>query len=113
MIVEDLTPSDTATMDKSKVKGFITKVGGRTSHTAIMARTLEIPAIVGCGDLLDVIKDDDFIAMNGEEGVFEINPSDDVLSSYELKQKEELEYKELLKNFIGKESISMDGKKVE
>ena len=113
LIVEDLTPSDTATMDKSKVKGFITKVGGRTSHTAIMARTLEIPAIVGCGDLLDVIKDDDFIAMNGEEGVFEINPSDDVLSSYELKQKEELEYKELLKNFIGKESISMDGKKVE
>ena len=113
LIVEDLTPSDTATMDKSKVKGFITKVGGRTSHTAIMARTLEIPAIVGCGDLLDVIKDDDFIAMNGEEEVFEINPSDDVLSSYELKQKEELEYKELLKNFIGKESISMDGKKVE
>ena len=113
LIVEDLTPSDTATMDKSKVKGFITKVGGRTSHTAIMARTLEIPAIVGCGDLLDVIKDDDFIAMNGEEGVFEINPSDDVLSSYELKQKEELKYKELLKNFIGKESISMDGKKVE
>ena len=113
LIVEDLTPSDTATMDKSKVKGFITKVGGRTSHTAITARALEIPAIVGCGDLLDVIKDDDFIAMNGEEGVFEINPSDDVLSSYELKQKEELEYKELLKNFIGKESISMDGKKVE
>ena len=70
LIVEDLTPSDTATMDKSKVKGFITKVGGRTSHTAIMARTLEIPAIVGCGDLLDVIKDDDFIAMNGEEGVY-------------------------------------------
>ena len=113
LIVEDLTPSDTATMDKSKVKGFITKVGGRTSHTAIMARTLEIPAIVGCGDLVDTIKDDDFIAMNGEDGAFEVNPSNDVLLSYELKQKEELEYKELLKNFIGKESISVDGRKVE
>ena len=113
LIIEDLTPSDTATMDKSKVKGFITKVGGRTSHTAIMARTLEIPAIVGCGNSMDIIKDDDFIVMNGENGIFEVNPSESLLTSYELKQKEELEHKELLKNFIGKESITLDGKKVE
>ena len=113
LIVEDLTPSDTATMDKKRVKGFITKVGGRTSHTAIMARTLEIPAIVGCENSIDFIKNDDFIAMDGEVGVISVNPSTEILENFELKQKEELEYKELLKNFINKESVTLDGKHVE
>ena len=113
LVVEDLTPSDTATMDKKRVKGFITKVGGRTSHTAIMARTLEIPAIVGCENNVDFIKNNDFIAMDGENGVLYVNPSSDILNSFEQKSKNEKEYKELLNNFIGKQSITLDGKHVE
>lgn len=113
LVVEDLTPSDTANIDKKRVKGFITKVGGRTSHTAIMARTLEIPAVVGCENKVDFIKNDDFIVIDGELGIINVNPSNDILDKFKTKEKEELEYKELLKNFIGKESVTLDGKHVE
>ena len=113
LIAEDLTPSDTASMDKSRVKGFITKIGGRTSHTAIMARTLEIPAIVGCGEALEKVKDGDFIAMNGEAGSFEINPSELLIRTFNVLKKEEEEHKAVLKEFKGKRTVSLDGRHVE
>ena len=113
LIAEDLTPSDTASMDKSRVKGFITKIGGRTSHTAIMARTLEIPAIVGCGEALEKVKDGDFIAMNGEAGSLEINPSELLIRTFNVLKKEEEEHKAVLKEFKGKKTVSLDGRHVE
>ena len=113
LIAEDLTPSDTASMDKSRVKGFITKIGGRTSHTAIMARTLEIPAIVGCGEALEKVKDGDFIAMNGEAGSLEINPSELLIRTFNVLKKEEEEHKAALKEFKGKRTVSLDGRHVE
>jgi phosphotransferase system enzyme I (PtsI) len=88
VIANDLVPSDTATMDVQKVLGFITEVGGKTSHTAIMARTLEIPAIVGTGTCLSEIRDGDIIIINAIEGEVIINPTDEELKKYEnIKQK--------------------------
>ena len=67
LVAHDLTPSDTATMNKSKVLGFLTDIGGRTSHTAIMARTLEIAAVVGLTDVTTKAKDGDYIVFNGDK----------------------------------------------
>ena len=113
LIAEDLTPSDTASMDKARVLGFITKVGGRTSHTAIMARTLETPAIVGCGEAIDGIKDGDLVAINGETGIIEVNPSDLLVKTFNLMKKEQEEHKLMLKEFKGKKTVSLDGRHVE
>ena len=75
LVAHDLTPSDTATMDKKKVLGFLTDIGGRTSHTAIMSRTLEIAAVVGLNSATTEIKDGDFIAFNGNTGEVIIDPN--------------------------------------
>jgi phosphotransferase system enzyme I (PtsI) len=76
IVANDLTPSETALLDKKYIKGFVTEIGGRTSHAAIMARTMEIPAILGAGNILQDIKTGDTIAMNGSTGEMEINPID-------------------------------------
>jgi phosphotransferase system enzyme I (PtsI) len=109
----DLTPSETATMDKEKVLGFLTNIGGRTSHTAIMARSLEIPAVVGLKDITEQLKDGDFVIFNGEAGEVIINPTDEEIKHYkELKNKYEGEKKEL-NALRGQVSITIDGRKVE
>ena len=82
LIAHDLTPSDTATMDKKKVLGFLTNIGGRTSHTAIMSRTLEIPAIVGLSDVTDKVKDSDMIVFDGDKGIVIVSPEEDVVAEY-------------------------------
>jgi phosphotransferase system enzyme I (PtsI) len=74
IIAHDLTPSETALLDKKYVKGFITEIGGRTSHAAIMARTMEIPAILGLEDILNKVKNDQVVALNGLTGEVEIEP---------------------------------------
>ncbi|RKD23635.1 phosphotransferase system, enzyme I, PtsI [Caminicella sporogenes DSM 14501] len=113
LVAEDLTPSETVTMDKQKVLGFLTNIGGRTSHTAIMARTLEIPAVVGLKDITEVLKEGDIVAFNGETGEVVINPSEEEINHYkELKDKYDREKKEL-ENLKGQESITLDGRKVE
>ena len=73
----DLTPSDTAQLDKNFVKAFVTNIGGRTSHSAIMARTLEIAAVLGTNNITEVVKDGDILAVNGITGEVIINPTDD------------------------------------
>lgn len=113
LIAHDLTPSDTATMNKKMVLGFLTDIGGRTSHTAIMARTLEIAAVVGLTDITSKVKDGDFIVFNGDTGEVIVNPDEETKVKYqELKTKFEEERKalELLK---GKASITLDGRHVE
>lgn len=113
LIANDLTPSDTAIMDKSKVLGLLTNIGGRTSHTAIMARSLEIPAIVGLKNITKTVKDNDFIIFDGDKGIVEINPSEETLIKYkEMKVAYERGIKEL-EEMKGKESITYDKRKVE
>lgn len=97
IIAKDLTPSDTAQMDKQKVLAFATDMGGRTSHTAIMARSLEIPAVVGLVDVSGKVEDGDCIIVDGNKGVVYINPDEDILSEYKKKRQDYIEYKQKLK----------------
>ncbi|AUN15502.1 phosphoenolpyruvate--protein phosphotransferase [Paeniclostridium sordellii] len=113
LIAHDLTPSDTATMNKKMVLGFLTNIGGRTSHTAIMARTLEIAAIVGLNDATDKIKDGDFIVFNGETGEVIINPDEETINQYRKLKAKHDEEKEALKQLIGKASSTLDERHVE
>lgn len=113
LIAHDLTPSDTATMNKNMVLGFLTDIGGRTSHTAIMARTLEIAAVVGLNDATEKIKDGDFVVFNGETGKVIVNPDKETINKYsQLKAKFD-EEKEALKQLIGKASTTLDERHVE
>ena len=113
LIAHDLTPSDTATMNKKMVLGFLTDIGGRTSHTAIMARTLEIAAIVGLNDMTQKVNDGDFIVFNGGTGEVIVNPSEETIVEYRTLKARYDEEKEALKQLIGKSSITLDGRHVE
>jgi len=113
LIAHDLTPSDTAQIPKDKVLGFITEIGGPTSHTAIMSRTLEIPAVVGTGNILEAVKDGDFIAFNGETGAIEINPEMPVVESYREEKAKYDEYKLVLRGLVGEQTVTLDGHHVE
>ncbi len=82
VIAHDLSPTDTAQMRKEKVMGFATDIGGRTSHTAIMARSLEIPAVVGLNDITTKIADGDFVILDGNRGRLMISPSEETRAKY-------------------------------
>jgi phosphotransferase system enzyme I (PtsI) len=113
VIAEDLTPSDTAQMNKEMVVGFVTELGGKTSHTAIMARTLEIPSIAGVKDITNLVKNGDFIIIDGKKGDIILNPSEEEIKIYEAAKKEYEDFKTRLEEMKGKESVSKDGFKVE
>ena len=113
IVAKDLTPSDTAGMDKKKVMGFVTEIGGRTSHSAIMARTLEIPAIVGVDNILKNINNGDTIVFDGEEGLVYLNPQEEIINRYQNKKEEQNRFREKLKELVGAKSISKDGVEVE
>lgn len=113
LVAHDLTPSDTATMNKKMVLGFLTDIGGRTSHTAIMARTLEIAAVVGLSSATETIKDGDFIVFNGTTGEVIVNPSEEVIENYRDLKKEYEDYKESLKLLKGQQTITLDGRHIE
>lgn len=112
VVAHDLTPSDTAQLNEF-AKGFVTAIGGRTSHSAIMARSLEIPAVVGCANILEEAKHGDVLALDAVEGIVELNPSADVIATYEKKKEAFLEEKEALKVLKDAKSISTDGHQVE
>ena len=82
VIAHDLTPSDTAQLDKNFVKAFVTNIEGRTSHSAIMARTLEIAAVLGTNNITEVVKDGDIPAVNGITGEVIINPTDEQAAEF-------------------------------
>jgi phosphotransferase system enzyme I (PtsI) len=86
VVAEDLTPSVTAQLPKQFVQGFVTRIGGRTSHSAIMARSLELPAVVGVEDILQHVQHGDTIAMDGTTGVVLVRPSSDLVDEYQSKQ---------------------------
>ncbi|WP_418557400.1 phosphoenolpyruvate--protein phosphotransferase [Longibaculum muris] len=113
IIADDLTPSDTAQLNKNLVRGFATNIGGRTSHSAIMARSLEIPAVVACKTITDEVKDGDMIALDGIEGVVMINPDESTISEYATKRDEYKAYREELKKLVNEKTVSTDGHHVE
>ncbi|HSQ87279.1 phosphoenolpyruvate--protein phosphotransferase, partial [Romboutsia sp.] len=113
LIAHDLTPSDTATMNKKMVLGFLTDIGGRTSHTAIMARTLEIAAVVGLTDITSKVKDGDYIVFNGDTGEVIVNPDEETKAKYQSLKNEFEEYRKSLELLKGKSSVTLDGRHVE
>lgn len=113
IVAEDLTPSDTAQLNKKYTLGFATAIGGRTSHSAIMARSLEIPAVVGCSDILTVAKHGDVIILDAIEGIVLLNPTEEEIANYKEKQVAFLAEKEALKVLLNEKSITLDGHEVE
>lgn len=112
IIAEDLTPSDTAQLNRKYVKGFATNIGGRTSHSAIMSRSLEIPAVVGTKVALEEIKNGDLVVIDGTEGDVFVNPSEQLVNEYVEKRASFEAYKEELKQLVNEESVTADGHKV-
>ena len=113
VVADDLTPSDTAQLNRNFVKGFITNIGGRTSHSAIMARSLEIPAIVGTKSILDVVNNNDLVILDGLAGDVIIKPTDEDIKLYQEKHNKYLEKVAVWSKFVNKPSVSKDGKHVE
>ena len=113
VVAYDLTPSDTAQLDRSKVVAFLTDIGGRTSHSAIMARTLEIPAIVGLNDITSSVKDGDFIIVDGVEGNVILHPDEATVKEYEAKRDAYEKEKEELKKLIDVKVKTKSGKRIE
>lgn len=113
LVAKDLTPSMTAGLNPDNVLGIVTQFGGKTSHSAILARALEIPAVVGLSNLPEDISDDTDILLDGESGEVIILPTDNEKSDYENKKKSYDANKEMLKKYRELPSISKDGKKVE
>lgn len=113
IVADDLAPSDTAQMDKARVKGFATNIGSRTSHTAIMARSLEIPAVLGLGDITAAVKNGDTVVVDGLKGQAVINPTDDELAAYQKQQEDYQAYIRELAELKELEAVTTDGHKVE
>lgn len=113
IIADDLTPSDTAQLNKNLVKGFATNIGGRTSHSAIMARSLEIPAVVACNTITEEVNDGDMIVLDGSEGVVIVNPTDAEVEEYKVKRDEFIAYREELKKLKNEKTITKDDYRVE
>lgn len=109
IIAEDLTPSDTISMDTTHIAGFATQVGGRTSHAAIIARSRGIPAIVGCGITLMDIKDGDLLILDGQSGTIIINPDQDTVEQYRIKQENWLKQNNLLQSLKDTPATTTDG----
>ncbi|HAT4107816.1 phosphoenolpyruvate--protein phosphotransferase [Clostridium perfringens] len=113
VVAHDLTPSDTAQLDRSKVIGFLTNIGGRTSHSAIMARTLEIPAVVGLGDITTSVKNGDTVIVDGIEGVAIINPDEATINEYKARLEKFKVEQEELKKLIDVKTTTKSGRRIE
>ena len=113
IISKDLAPSDTAQLNRAFAKGFTTDMGGRTSHSAIMARSLEIPAVVGTKNATAAIKQGDLIVVDGDNGEVLINPPNEVIESYVEKISEQEAEKRELSLLKNKQTITLDGIHVE
>ena len=113
LVAKDLTPSMTAGIKPENVVGIVTELGGKTSHSAILARALEIPAVVAVSDLMNKIKDGDQVVLDGSEGIVYINPDEKVVTEYKEKRDVFLKEKKELEQYIGKPTVTKDGVSVE
>ena len=109
IVGNDLTPSDTAQLNKDFVQGFVTNIGGRTSHSAIMSRSLEIPAVVGTKSITHQVKQGDMIIVDGITGDVIIDPTEDELIAYQHKRERFFEDKKELQKLRDAETVSLDG----
>ena len=112
VIAEDLTPSDTAQLNKKYVKGFATNIGGRTSHSAIMARSLEIPAVVGTSSITEDVKNGDTLILDGLDGVVLVNPDEATTAEYKEKHAKFEAQKAEWAKLVTEKSVTKDGHEV-
>ena len=112
VIAEDLTPSDTAQLNKKYVKGFATNIGGRTSHSAIMARSLEIPAVVGTSSITEDVKNGDSLILDGLDGVVLVNPDEATTAEYKEKHAKFEAQKAEWAKLVTEKSVTKDGHEV-
>lgn len=110
VVADDLAPSETVQMDKDKLLAFVTRHGSSNSHTAILARTMNIPALIG----VDICKEwnGKMAVVDGYSGTFYIEPDEDILNEMKKRQKEDMEARNLLLQLKGKEDVTLDGKKI-
>lgn len=113
LFAQDLTPSDTAQLDRSKVAGFATDIGGRTSHSAIMARSMEIPAVVGLKTGTTTVQAGDMVVLDGSKGIILVNPDEATIAVYTQKKEKFEKRREAMKQFKDKPSVTADGHEVE
>ncbi|MDK3765388.1 phosphoenolpyruvate--protein phosphotransferase [Staphylococcus pseudintermedius] len=113
IVAHDLTPSDTAQLNKQYVQGFVTNIGGRTSHSAIMSRSLEIPAVVGTKSISESVQQGDMVIVDGLTGDVIVNPSDDEIKAYQHKRESFFADREALKQLRDEPSKTLDGHEVE
>ena len=113
LVAKDLTPSMTAGINPKNVAGIVTELGGKTSHSAILARALEIPAVVAVNDFLSQVKNGDKVVLDGDTGAVYVNPESSVEAEYTAKREAFLAEKKELEKYIGKPTITKDGVTVE
>lgn len=113
LAARDLTPSMTVGLHKENVVGILTEVGGKTSHSAILARALEIPAVLSIPDIMQTVKDGQEVALDGDLGVVILDPSEEEKAEYHAKREQYVKEKEALRALVGKPTITADGKQVE
>ena len=109
---DDLAPSETIQLDKTKILGFVTSFGSSSSHTAILARTLGIPSVVGLGDQLDPIYEGRQVVVDGATGAVIVDPTEDVLADFTRKRDEQLKQQALLQQLKGQPNETKDGKSI-
>lgn len=112
MVAEDLAPSETVQMDKSKILSFVTQKGSVNSHTAILARTMGIPALIGSDIVIDESLNGKLGVVDGTNGVIYVEPDEETLSTMQEEQRKDNEKKALLQELKGKEDVTLDGKKI-
>ena len=113
VVAKDLTPSDTAQLDRRYVKGFVTDIGGRTSHSAIMARSMGIPAVVGTRDITTSVQPGSKLIVDGHAGIVIVDPSQEEIAAYQAKQAEYDRQKAEWATLVDQKTVSQDGHHVE
>lgn len=113
LVAKDLTPSMTAGIKPENIEGILTEMGGKTSHSAILARAMEIPAVLSIEGICDIVKNGDTVVLDGTSGEALVNPEEDAVKEFEDKREQFAKDKALLKAYAGKPSVTKDGTKVE
>ena len=113
IVAKDLTPSMTDGINPANVTGIVTELGGKTSHSAILARALEIPAVVAVSNVMDKIEEDDTVILDGGEGIVIVNPTDEEMKEYTAKRESFLQEKKDLERFKGVPTVTKDGVHIE
>ncbi len=113
LVAHDLSPSDMLQFRQSVFKGFVTDVGGKTSHTAIVARSMGIPAVVGARTASQLVRQDDWIVIDGDAGVMLVNPSTITLDEYRFRQRQDALDRSRLLRLVNTPAVTLDGEKIE